>query len=170
MSVPGRDIQTYLESVFVAGVDELAHYVSLAVLVWAVFDRKLCVRRGPETKSVVVLDGEYRKLKACLLCHSQPLISIKRGRVENILHLRAASPLRACKGIDSEMKKYLLAYFIMCHLTLVGSCAEGLYSVFSDIYHNVTSVKSIVASLKQLVNRKKFLFSKKLLTFPKDML
>ena len=117
----------------------------------------------------MVLDGEYRKLKACLLCHSQPLIRIKCGRVENILHLRAASPLRACKGIDSKMKKYLFAYFIMCHLTLVGCRAEGLNSVFFNVYHNVTSVVFIVTPLKLLVNIK-FLFSKKLLTFYTDVL
>ena len=169
VSVPGRDIQTYLKSVFVAGVDELAHDVSLAVLIGAVLDRMLGVCRGPKAKSVVVLDGEYRKLKSRLLCHFQPLIRVERGRVENILYLRAASPLRACKGIDSEMEKYLFAYFIMCHLTLVGCRAEGLNSVFFNVYHNVTSVKSIVAPLTLLVNIK-ILFFKKLLTFYTDVL
>jgi hypothetical protein len=68
-----------------------------------------------------------------------------------------------------EMEKYLFAYFIMCHLTLVGCRAKGLNSVFFNVYHNVTSVVFIVAPLTLLVNIK-ILFSKKLLTFYTDVL
>ena len=106
MTVPGRAVQTDLEVLLPAGVDELAHHISLAATKRAARHRVSRGLRGPQAETVVVLGGEDHRLEARVPRDTRPLPGVEPGRVEDGRTLGAISPFPVGEGVDAEMDEH----------------------------------------------------------------
>jgi hypothetical protein len=127
VSVPRRDINANAQTVLTAGIGKFSNHIPL---VRTVPNAMLGVRRIPKTKTVVMLCGNYSKLKSCLRRRPYPLTAVKLSGSEQMLSLFTVSPFLVGKGVHSKMKKSLLFEIPnVSELSLVRHGTVRLYTV-----------------------------------------
>ena len=125
VTVPGREIDAKLESVFLAGCRQFAHDVALAVLVGGVAHAVVGILGGPEAEAVVVLGGDDDALHAGVVERLGPLLAVEAGRVETLQRGVAISPLAVAKGVGTKVDEGIGLHLLPSHLVLGGQRRDG---------------------------------------------
>ena len=105
MAIPWREVQTQFQAVLLTGGCQLAYNIALTILVRRIANAVVGVLGGPQTKTVVVLGGEYHTFHTGSLDGAGPLLGIKLGGVEITQWRIAIAPLAIAKGVGTEVDK-----------------------------------------------------------------
>src|SRR3990170_3668005 len=126
VAIPGRKVESHLESLGPARVGELAHHVTLAIPPGAGCYRVLRGAAGPEAKAVVVLGGEDQGAEASRFGHPGPLPGIQgRGREDGGIFPPIA-PFPIGEGVDPKVEKERQFIALPLELGRRGYRASGL--------------------------------------------
>ena len=120
MAVPGRQVDTEFESVFLAGCRQFTHDIALAVLVGSIAYAVVGVFGRPEAETVVVLGRDDDALHAGISQCLGPLLAVKPRRVETLERCIAVSPLPVAESVGTEMDKRIGLHLLPRHLVLGG--------------------------------------------------
>ena len=117
IAVPRRIVNPHFKPIFPTGIHKLPDQVSFSTSPRAVFDRMLCVGRGPKHKAIVVLGRNNQSLHPRLLGHTRPLSRIECCRRKLAGLLIPKTPLPIGEGIHVEMHKAVVLQVLPGQLT-----------------------------------------------------
>ena len=118
ISIPRRKVNCKLQPLLTAGVCQLLHHVSPALLPWCVLHRILGIFRGPHTEATMMLSCEDNTFHASLFAHPCPLTAVKVRGIKQFQVLITISPLLIRIGIKRIVNKSIHLHLLPPQLVL----------------------------------------------------
>src|SRR5580704_3695273 len=105
ISVPGRKIYAKFQSIFLAGIAQLAQYVAFPILPSALRNGMCGIFAWPQAKTVVMFRGNNNTLSASGFRNAAPLPAIQLRRIKHFFLFGSFAPFQVGKGIGPKMSK-----------------------------------------------------------------
>ena len=103
MGVQDREVEHYLHSGLVDGIDELTKHIPVKRRAHHAVVRGLCV---PEAESAVVLDRDADEFHPCALGGLDPLVGVQFDRIEHFGAKVWIGPVGCLVGRETEVNKH----------------------------------------------------------------
>ena len=120
IAIPGRQVDGKLQTLFAAGIGQLAHHVTLALLPRRVLHRVVCVGAGPHTEAAMVLGREDDAPHASLLTYARPLPTVEVAGVEQLRVFVAEAPLLVGIRVQRVVDKGIHLHLLPPQLVFIG--------------------------------------------------
>ena len=121
VGVGGGHVESHLHPIFMCGVGELLHHITLATLPWGGCHRVGGVARRVRHESIVVLDRQDRVTESVVTQSLNPAVSVEVRGIEPCRVLGAVAPLLVVESVDAEVHECGLASFLPFELGQRGA-------------------------------------------------
>ena len=116
MTIPGRQINSKLQSIFLASFRQFAHDVSFTIFIRTVCHTVVGAGKRPKAKSIVMLGRKNDTFHSC--CHQSlgPLFAIQTRRIEHLRRCVTISPFTVVERIQTKVDKSIGFHLLPFHL------------------------------------------------------
>ena len=126
VSVPRREIETELQSLFAAGFCQFTHHVAIAVFPRCVLHRIVGIGRRPHAEAAMMLCREDDALHARLFADAHPLAAVEVRGIEKLQVLIAKAPLLVGVGVERIMDEGVHLHVLPPQLVVRWQRAIGI--------------------------------------------